>query len=83
MITNEHSTAPPRETIVQENGRVRADIDENLQRPYGILSEYYDNKTNRPLKLKRKLWEFYTAPITKFWANAVSFYQLIKLGQIY
>ncbi|XP_044016610.1 transient receptor potential cation channel trpm isoform X3 [Aphidius gifuensis] len=73
LITNEHSTAPPRETIVQENGRVRADIDENLQRPYGILSEYYDNKTNRPLKLKRKLWEFYTAPITKFWANAIAY----------
>lgn len=30
-------------------------------------------KQHRPLKLKKKLSEFYTAPITKFWADSVSF----------
>lgn len=30
-------------------------------------------KQHRPLKLKKKLSEFYTAPITKFWADSVTF----------
>lgn len=79
LITNEHNPAIIKETIVQENGKVLTEIDDNLHRPYGILSEYYDNKTNRPLRLKKKLWEFYTAPITKFWANAVSFIFLVDI----
>lgn len=42
-----------------------------------IPLDYYEIKQNRPLRLKKKLYEFYTAPITKFWANAVSiFYSL-------
>lgn len=65
-----------KETIVQENGKVLTDTDDGNHRSYGILSEYYDNKSNRPLRLKKKLYEFYTAPITKFWANAVSFVSL-------
>ena len=31
-----------------------------------------DHRKNSPLRLGRKIYEFYTAPITKFWANAVS-----------
>lgn len=27
---------------------------------------------NRELRISKKLYEFYTAPITKFWANSVS-----------
>ncbi|KAK0173426.1 hypothetical protein PV328_006622 [Microctonus aethiopoides] len=73
LISNEHNTGVAKETIVQENGKVLTDIDDNLHRPYGLLSEYYDSKTNRPLRLKKKLWEFYTAPITKFWANAIAY----------
>jgi len=57
---------------VQENGKVLTDIDDGIQRAYSLRSEYYDNKTTRPLRLRKKLYEFYTAPITKFWANAVS-----------
>ncbi|XP_014296022.1 transient receptor potential cation channel trpm isoform X2 [Microplitis demolitor] len=72
LITNEHNSAI-KETIVQENGKVLTEIDDNLHRPYGILSDYYDSKTNKPLRLKKKLWEFYTAPITKFWANAIAY----------
>lgn len=32
----------------------------------------YDLKRHRPLPLRRKIFEFYTAPITKFLANSVS-----------
>jgi len=70
LISNEHSTTIIKETIVQENGKVLTDNDDGIHRAYGIRSEYY-NKTTRPLRLRKKLYEFYTAPITKFWANAV------------
>ena len=72
LIGSEHNPAIVKDTIVQEDGKVLTDNDDNLHRAYGLLSEYYNNKTNRPLRFKKKLWEFYTAPITKFWANAVS-----------
>ncbi|XP_034942381.1 transient receptor potential cation channel trpm isoform X2 [Chelonus insularis] len=72
LISNENTTTA-KETIVQENGKVLADNDDNFHRPYEILPEYYDNKTSRPLRFKKKLWEFYTAPITKFWANAIAY----------
>ena len=77
LISNEHGVTIPKETIVvRENGKVLTDIDDMMHRSYGpgggVLSDYYENKTNRQLKLKKKLYEFYTAPITKFWANAVS-----------
>ncbi|XP_018316097.1 transient receptor potential cation channel trpm isoform X1 [Mycetomoellerius zeteki] len=72
LISNEHNTII-KETIVQENGRVLTDIDDEIHRAYGLRSEYYDNKTTRPLKLRKKLYEFYTAPITKFWANAIAY----------
>lgn len=32
----------------------------------------FDIKRQRPLPLRRKIFEFYTAPITKFLANSVS-----------
>ncbi|XP_031782186.1 transient receptor potential cation channel trpm isoform X6 [Nasonia vitripennis] len=75
LIGNEHGlgSAAPKETIVHENGKVLTDNDEGNHRAYGILSEYYDNKNSRPLRLKKKLYEFYTAPITKFWANAIAY----------
>lgn len=31
-----------------------------------------DARIHRPLRLKKKFYEFYTAPITKFWADSVS-----------
>lgn len=33
----------------------------------------HDMRHQRPLKLKKKFYEFYTAPITKFWADSVGF----------
>lgn len=62
-----------RETIVQENGKVlpNLDIDDSKIQLAGII-EFYELKHSRPLRLKKKLYEFYFAPITKFWANSVS-----------
>lgn len=62
-----------KETIVQENGKVLTDNYDVIHRAYGIHSDFYDMKNSRPLRPRKKLYEFYTAPITKFWANAVSF----------
>ncbi|XP_020300486.1 transient receptor potential cation channel trpm isoform X4 [Pseudomyrmex gracilis] len=74
LISNEHSTTIIKETIVQENGKVLTDNDDGVHRVYDRLRpEYYDNKTTRPLRLRKKLYEFYTAPITKFWANAIAY----------
>ncbi|XP_070158634.1 transient receptor potential cation channel trpm isoform X2 [Polyergus mexicanus] len=73
LISDEHNTTIVKETIVQENGRVLTDNDDGIYHVYGLQSEYYDNKTTRPLRLRKKLYEFYTAPITKFWANAIAY----------
>ncbi|XP_023245943.1 transient receptor potential cation channel trpm [Copidosoma floridanum] len=73
LIGNDHGSTIPKETIVHENGKVLTDNDDSNHRAYGILSDYYDNKNSKPLKLKKKLYEFYTAPITKFWANAIAY----------
>ncbi|XP_014480910.1 PREDICTED: transient receptor potential cation channel trpm isoform X1 [Dinoponera quadriceps] len=73
LISNEHCTTIVKETIVQENGKVLTDHDDGIHRAYGLRSEYYDNKTTRPLRLRKKLYEFYTAPIAKFWANAIAY----------
>ncbi|CAL7938901.1 unnamed protein product [Xylocopa violacea] len=73
LISNEHTTTIVKETIVQENGKVLTDNDDVIHRAYGIHSDYYDIKNSRPLRLRKKLYEFYTAPITKFWANAIAY----------
>nr|XP_031831951.1 transient receptor potential cation channel trpm isoform X6 [Nomia melanderi] len=74
LISNEHTTTVVKETIVQENGKVLTDNDDvGIHRAYGIHSDYYDIKNSRPLRLRKKLYEFYTAPITKFWANAIAY----------
>ncbi|XP_076249025.1 transient receptor potential cation channel, subfamily M [Calliopsis andreniformis] len=73
LISNEHTTTVVKETIVQENGKVLTDTDDGVHRAYGIHSDYYDIKNSRPLRLRKKLYEFYTAPITKFWANAIAY----------
>lgn len=60
-----------RETIVQQNGKVLSEFDE--AKLHVFLAEGYQDKVpkNRELKFKKKLYEFYTAPITKFWSNSV------------
>lgn len=69
-----------RDTVVTENGKVIPG-DSVMSSSSGTPTQFYqfpyeynfaDVKRHRPLRLKRKLYEFYTAPITKFWANSVS-----------
>jgi transient receptor potential cation channel subfamily M protein 3 len=60
-----------RNTVVQENEEdvtERDDIKQNFNFPL----DYFEVKYNQPLSLRKKLYEFYTAPITKFWGHAVS-----------
>ena len=65
-----HDNYAIRETIVQENGKVVAETDEFQH--FHLPLDYFEVKNNRPLRLQKKLYEFYTAPITKFWAHSVS-----------
>lgn len=68
-----------RDTVVTENGKVVTG-DSVLSSSSGTPTQFYqfpydynfaEVKRHRPLRLKRKLYEFYTAPITKFWAHSV------------
>ncbi|KAE8751679.1 hypothetical protein FOCC_FOCC001527 [Frankliniella occidentalis] len=63
----------PRESVVNENGKVTLDdgtTNPLLQFPY----DFYDiKKEERPLKLRKKLYEFYTAPISKFWGHSIAY----------
>lgn len=42
------------------------------QKDFAQLSYDFEIRHHRPLRLKKKIYEFYTAPITKFWADSVS-----------
>lgn len=57
---------------MQENGRVFTDSEECMHFSFEDSKFYPDRLKYKPLKVKKKLYEFYTAPITKFWANSVS-----------
>lgn len=62
-----------KETIIQENGKVITEDDSDLGNSFHhIPLDFHDVKAARPLRLKKKFYEFYTAPITKFWAHSVS-----------
>lgn len=58
-----------RDTIVQENGKVMAEGDDS--QTFHVPLDYFELKNNRPLRMRKKLYEFYTAPITKFWSHSV------------
>ncbi|XP_023311043.1 transient receptor potential cation channel trpm isoform X3 [Anoplophora glabripennis] len=63
-----------RDTIVQENGKVLPEVDESKYHIFFTDTSYIDKTPkNRELRIKKKLYEFYTAPITKFWANAIAY----------
>uniref|UniRef100_A0A336KEI0 CSON007033 protein n=1 Tax=Culicoides sonorensis TaxID=179676 RepID=A0A336KEI0_CULSO len=60
-----------KETKVQENGKVSlTDTEGNFYKDFLFDREM---RQHRPLKLKKKLSEFYTAPITKFWADSMAY----------
>ncbi|KAJ8881233.1 hypothetical protein PR048_017707 [Dryococelus australis] len=69
-----HDNFVMRDTVVHENGKVVTEDDSNSQ-IFHVPLDYYEVKANRPLRLKKKLYEFYTAPITKFWGHSVSSFQ--------
>ncbi|EDW08386.2 uncharacterized protein Dmoj_GI19939, isoform D [Drosophila mojavensis] len=95
-----------RDTKVHENGKVNltagaeeppskvslTDSDPSQFREFFHLSEFTNEiKQHQPLRLKKKFYEFYTAPITKFWADSIaymfflimfSFTVLVKMGPI-
>jgi transient receptor potential cation channel subfamily M protein 3 len=58
-------------TVVQENGKVVTECDD-INQHFHFPLDYFEVKSSRPLRLKKKLYEFYTAPITKFWGHSVS-----------
>lgn len=46
---------------------------DTCQKDFAQLSHDFEIRhLHRPLRLKKKIYEFYTAPITKFWADSVS-----------
>lgn len=70
-----------RDTIIQENGKVMTDEDLDASNPfYHLPLDFYDVKAARPLRLKKKLYEFFNAPITKFWAHSVSILMRMPLS---
>uniref|UniRef100_A0A182WB94 Transient receptor potential cation channel trpm n=1 Tax=Anopheles minimus TaxID=112268 RepID=A0A182WB94_9DIPT len=60
-----------KDTKVQENGKVSLTDSENTQYKDYLFDS--DGRQQRPLKLKKKFYEFYTAPITKFWADSMAY----------
>jgi len=59
-------------TIIQENGKVVTGSDD-MNQHFHLPLDYFDVKNNRPLRLRKKLYEFYTAPITKFWGHSIAY----------
>ena len=57
---SQNSQSPPS----RENGTVLPD--------QNFFSNHVYKKKKSPLRLGKKIYEFYNAPITKFWANTVS-----------
>lgn len=70
QVMNSHENCGMRNTVVQEDRDVteRDDIKENFH--FSLVD--FEVKYSQPLSLRKKLYEFYTAPITKFWGQAVS-----------
>ncbi|XP_049813711.1 transient receptor potential cation channel trpm [Schistocerca nitens] len=67
-----HDSVAMRDTVVQENGKVLAEGDDSSQ-IFHMPLDFYEIKNNRPLRMQKKLYEFYTAPITKFWAHSIGY----------
>lgn len=44
---------------------------DTCQKDFVPLPHDYEIRHHQPLRLKKKIYEFYTAPITKFWADSV------------
>uniref|UniRef100_A0A182N9J3 Transient receptor potential cation channel trpm n=1 Tax=Anopheles dirus TaxID=7168 RepID=A0A182N9J3_9DIPT len=70
-----------KDTKVQENGKVgltgclssKVSLTDSENTQYKDYLFDSDGRHQRPLKLKKKFYEFYTAPITKFWADSMAY----------
>ncbi|XP_060536582.1 transient receptor potential cation channel trpm isoform X2 [Cylas formicarius] len=62
-----------RDKLIQENGKYFTEYDNTKY--HSAATDMHSDKTQkqRELKIKKKLYEFYTAPITKFWANSIAY----------
>ncbi|XP_075981587.1 transient receptor potential cation channel, subfamily M isoform X3 [Anticarsia gemmatalis] len=60
------------ETRVDQNGKVGKI---GWEPTYRELPEHHaeQDKRMRPLRLRKKIYEFFTAPITKFWADSIAY----------
>ncbi|XP_033608000.1 transient receptor potential cation channel trpm isoform X2 [Cryptotermes secundus] len=67
-----HENYAMRNTVVQENGKVVTECDD-MNQHFHFPLDYFEVKNNRPLRLRKKLYEFYTAPITKFWGHSIAY----------
>ncbi|KAK9872342.1 hypothetical protein WA026_017801 [Henosepilachna vigintioctopunctata] len=54
--------------FLQENGKPFAGLDDSR-----AFADFGRIPKQRQLKVRKKLYEFYTAPITKFWANSIAY----------
>ncbi|KAL3288297.1 hypothetical protein HHI36_002745 [Cryptolaemus montrouzieri] len=56
------------DAFLQENGKPFAGMDDSR-----VYSDFGRIPKQRQLKIRKKLYEFYTAPITKFWSNSIAY----------
>ncbi|XP_066138176.1 transient receptor potential cation channel trpm isoform X6 [Euwallacea fornicatus] len=66
--------------VVHENGKILHDYDDHSK--YHIFfTDVYSDKApkQRELRIKKKLYEFFTAPITKFWSNSIAYLAFLFL----
>ncbi|XP_055536936.1 transient receptor potential cation channel trpm isoform X5 [Wyeomyia smithii] len=76
-----------KDTKVQENGKVgltgclksKVSLTDSENTQYKDYMYDHDIRNQRPLKLKKKFYEFYTAPITKFWADSMAYVLFLVL----
>lgn len=57
------------DVFLQENGKPFGGLEDGR-----TFSDFGKMPKQRQLRVRKKLYEFYTAPITKFWANSVSYF---------
>jgi transient receptor potential cation channel subfamily M protein 3 len=66
-----HENYEMRNMVVQENVKDVIEYDD-INQNFHLPLDYFGVKYSRPLGLRKKVYEFYTSPITKFWGDAVS-----------
>ncbi|XP_055380249.1 transient receptor potential cation channel trpm isoform X3 [Condylostylus longicornis] len=57
----------------QNNEVSLSDSDPSQIRDFFNNTQDYEARQLQPLRLKKKIYEFYTAPITKFWADSMAY----------